>query len=72
MKPLRGNILFLAELLQKDKTLQKHFDMNETFSRLMQIQTYNLYRYILYLYINKKRFKLNTILTRLGFKARKI
>lgn len=72
MQPTRGNILFLTDILQNDKTLQKHFEMDDAFSRLMLIRTYNLYRYILYLYINKKRFKLNTVLGRLGFKAKKI
>ena len=72
MKPSHKQICFLSGMLNNDQALQKHFDMERTQDRLMSITTYNLYRYILYLYLNKQRSKLNTILTRLGFKARKI
>ena len=72
MKPSLNQISFLSDQLQRDETLQKHFDMEKAFERLMNIRTYDLYKYILFLYINNKRFKLNTILMRLGFKAKKV
>jgi hypothetical protein len=72
MKPSHKQISFLSGMLKTDEALQKHFDMERTQERLMNIRAYNLYRYILYLYINKHRSKLNTILTRLGFKVKKI
>ena len=72
MKASHKHISFLSGMLKNDQALQKHFDMEKTQERLMNIRTYNLYRYILHLYVNKHRFKLNIILSRLGFKAKKI
>ena len=72
MQPSHKQISFLSEMLKNDNALQKHFDMEKTQEKLMNIRTYNLYRYILYLHINKRRSKLNTILVQLGFKAKQI
>ena len=72
MKPSHKQISLLTGLLKSDQALQKHFEMAETEEKLMNISTYNLYRYILFLFLNKHRSKLNTILTQLGFKAKKI
>ena len=72
MKPSHKQISFLSGMLTNDQALQKLFDMERTKENLMNITTYTLYRYILYLYINKHRSKLNTILTQIGFKVKKI
>jgi len=72
MKPALMQILFLSDMLQKDKTLQKYYYMENVFDKLMNIKSYRLYKYILYLLINNKRVKLNKILKQLGFKARKL
>ena len=70
MHPSHKQISFLSGMLKSDQTLQKHFDMEKTEERLMNLATYKLYRYIIYLYINKHRSKLNAVLARLGFKAK--
>ena len=72
MKPAITQISFLSDILQRDEKLQRHFDMDHAFDKLINIRSYKLYRYVLYLHINNKRFKLNTVLKQLGFKARKI
>ena len=72
MKPSHKQISFLSNMLAGDKILQRHFDMERTADRLNNIRTYNLYRYILYLYINRHQTNLYIILERLGFKAKEV
>ena len=72
MKPSLNQISFLSDRLREDEVLQRHFEMERAFDKLMIIGTDNLYKYILFLHINNKRFKLNAILKQLGFEARKL
>jgi hypothetical protein len=69
-KATLNQVSLLADTINKDEVLQKHFDLtniDDTFDRLRNISE-KQHKYILALIYGKKRFALNKILKDLGFK----
>lgn len=68
-KPSLNQISFLAERLQRDEALQKHFDLTNAFDKVAKLTAKQI-KYIHYLILNKKRFKLNEVIAQIGFKPK--
>lgn len=60
----------LIEQLKRDEALVKHFDLSDynTVSNILEKISEKQYSFILALLFNKKRTKLNEVLTQIGFK----
>jgi hypothetical protein len=69
MNPTLNQISFLAQTLQRNENLQKHFDLETAFDKLMDI-TIGQLKYFHLLLQTKKYSKLNSLLTGRGFKQK--
>ena len=67
-RPSLQRVSALSSVLQEDEALQKHFNMDRAFDRLMdkKISDAQIRRFYALIY-NKKRFELNTMVTQFGF-----
>ena len=62
MKPTLSQIDFLIQTLRNDEIIAEHFDLTDAWERLRNITEKQL-KYIHFLIIKRKRFKLNKILS---------
>jgi len=68
-KPTLNQISHLAEFIQRDEALQKHFDLTDTWEKI-SILTLKQIKYIHFLILKGKRAKLNQLITDIGFKPK--
>ena len=68
--PSLGQISFLADIIQRNENLQKHFNLENAFEKLEKIKSIKQLKYFHALILNKRYFKLNELMLQFGFEPK--